>query len=61
MKLKEQMLNCQEEYQEGLDKGIDICLNMINKSLGTNYQSFGVALANIEQMKYKIDSNTDWK
>lgn len=61
MKLKEQMLNCQEEYQEGLDKGIDLCLDMINKSLGTNYQSFGVALANIEQMKYKIDSNTDWK
>ena len=61
MKLKEQMINCQEEYQEGLDKGIDLCLDMINKSLNTDYQSFGVALANIEQMKYKIDSNTDWK
>lgn len=59
MKLKEHMINCQEEYQEGLDKGIDICLDMINKSLNTNFTAFGHALAHIELMK--SNSNTDWK
>jgi len=59
MKLKEHMINCQEEYQEGLDKGIDLCLDMINKSLDTNFTGFGQALAHIELMK--SNSNTDWK
>ena len=53
------MINCQEEYQEGLDKGIDICLDMINKSLDTKFTGFGQALAHIELMK--SNSNTDWK
>lgn len=60
MKLKEHMINCQEEYQEGLDKGIDLCLDMINKSLNTEYKSFGVALAHIE-FELKSKQKTDWK
>ena len=48
MKLKEQMINCQAEYREGLEKGVDICLDMINKALQTEFKSFGTALAHIE-------------
>jgi hypothetical protein len=61
MKLKENLINCQEEFQEGLDKGVDLCLRMINDSLGTNYESFGIALARIYQMKSTLESKTDWK
>ena len=28
MKLKEQMINCQAEYCEGLEKGVDICVSL---------------------------------
>lgn len=61
MKLKENLINCQAEFQEGLDAGVNLCLDMINKTLGTNYQSFGVALALIEQMKSNLESKNTWK
>ena len=61
MKLKENLINCQNEFQEGLDTGVNLCLDMINKTLGTNYQSFGVALALIEQMKSNLESKATWK
>lgn len=61
MELKEQLRNSQENFQEGLDAGVNLCLNMINKTLGTNYQSFGVALALIEQMKSNLEAKSNWK
>ena len=61
MKLKEQMINCQAEFQDGLEKGVALCLKMINESLNTQYDSFGVALAHIYQMKTNLESKTDWK
>jgi len=61
MELKEQLLSRQEEFQEGLDTGVNLCLDMINKSLGTNYKSFGVALALIEQMKLNLEAKSNWK
>jgi hypothetical protein len=60
MKLKEQMINCQAEFQEGLDTGVNLCLDMINKSLGTNFTAFGHALAHIE-FELKSNQKTDWK
>jgi hypothetical protein len=61
MKLKEQMINCQAEFQEGLDTGVNLCLDMINKSLGTNFTVFGHALAHIEVELMKSNQKTDWK
>lgn len=54
------MINCQAEFQDGLNTGVEICLKMINQSLGTNFTAFGHALAHI-QFELESKQKTDWK
>lgn len=54
-----------EAHAKGLDEGMGIALKMINEALGTQAQTLGQAIAEVEMMKRRLDRTkqelADWK
>lgn len=61
LKTNSEEIEMKSEYEQGIEAGLEIATKMINKELGTEFESLGIILQHLWTVKMGYKSITELK